>query len=150
MEVLVFKGVDIYQKATLNKDFEKLLIPSGITGEGGGGGGRVPPETSDWEISTDLPGKERQGKNWKRIRKEGKSKKGRCKIENGRRKKLQNEESTFLFLFLFCFHFSKPLKFVLGLPKWEFSSRQEKKNREKWLCPRWKIFLLMPPAHTLN
>ena len=50
--------------------------------------------------------------------------------------KLQNEERTFFFfcfilfcLFIFCFvlfcfvfasHFSKPLKFVLGLPKWKF------------------------------
>ena len=33
--------------------------------------------------------------------------------------KLQNEERTFFF---FAFHFSKPLKFVLGLPKWKFST----------------------------
>ena len=32
---------------------------------GQGQGGRVPPETSDWEISADLPGKERQGKKGK-------------------------------------------------------------------------------------
>ena len=45
---------------------------------------------------------------------EGKSKKGRWKIE---------------------IHFSKPLKFVLGLPKWEFSTVKKyftlEKNLEK-------------------
>ena len=40
----------------------------------------MPPETSDREISADLPGKERQGKKGKWSRKEGKSKKG--KVEN--------------------------------------------------------------------
>ena len=31
------------------------IVPSGVTG--GGGGGRVPPETSDREICADLPEK---------------------------------------------------------------------------------------------
>ena len=58
-------------------------------------------------VFADQPGKERQGKRENLNRKEGKSKKGRWKIENGRGK-------SFLF-------FPKPLKFVLNLPKWEFS-----------------------------
>ena len=42
------------------------------------------------------------------------------KTENkkGKVEKLQNEERTFFFFFFF-FHFSKPLKLVLGLPKWK-------------------------------
>ena len=47
---------------------------------------------------------------------------------------------------LFAFHFSKPLKFVLDLPKWEFSTGKKHfssgKNREKWLCPLRKKILL--------
>ena len=38
-------------------------ISSGVTG---GGGGRVPPETSVREIFADVSGKERQGKKGKR------------------------------------------------------------------------------------
>ena len=62
------------------------------------------PETSDREISAGLPGKERQGKKGTWIRKEGKSRKGRCKIENGRRKSHQMRRGPFIFVFvLFCF-----------------------------------------------
>ena len=43
-------------------------------------GQSAPPDTSDWEIFVDLPGKERQGKKGKWRRKEGKPKKG--KVEN--------------------------------------------------------------------
>ena len=47
---------------------------------------------------------------------------GKGKVENRKWKeeKLQNEEGTFFFFF--AFHFSKPQKFVSGLPKWEFST----------------------------
>ena len=129
---------------------------------GEGTGGHSAPQHFHREISADLPGKERQGKRGQWRRKEGKSKKGRWKIENGRGKsyKMRRGPLCFffcfvLFLFVFClffffffaFHFSKPLKFVLGLPKWEFSIGEKhftpgKKNQEKWLCPLWKIFLL--------
>ena len=58
----------------------------------------------------------------------------------------------FFFFVLFCFfffHFSKWLKFVLGLPKLIFSTGKKTfhaggKNQEKWLCPLRKIFLLRP------
>ena len=58
------------------------------------------------------------------------------KIENREGKLLQNEERTFFFFFFFACHFSKPLKYVLGLPIWKFStgksiSCQENKNQEK-------------------
>ena len=103
---------------------------SGVTAGGGeavaGGGAECPPETSEREISADLPGKERKEKskngaekkeNWKEKKKEGNWK--------WNDEKLQNEERTledFFFSFFFCFSLSKPLKFVLGLPKWEFST----------------------------
>ena len=58
--------------------------------------------------------------------------------------KNENEERTFFlsflgFFFFFCFTLFKPLKFVLGLPKWEFSTGKKhlkafhtgKKNQEK-------------------
>ena len=66
---------------------KKCLCPlHGITG--GRGRGRV-PETSDQEISVDLPGKERQGK-WKR--------------ENGAEKKENwKREGDFFFFLLFAF-----------------------------------------------
>ena len=77
----------------------------------------MPPDTSHREISADLLGKEKEGK-------KGKMEKKRRKIEKGKvkncKRKLQNEERTFFlllfFFFFFALHFSKPLKFVLGLP----------------------------------
>ena len=66
--------------------------------------------------------------------------------------KLQNGERTF-FLF-FAFHFSKPLKFVLGLTKWEFSTGKKhfttgKKSGKMTLPPLKNIpltpLLLLPP-----
>ena len=49
---------------------------------GGGQWGRVPPETSDWEVSANLPGKKRQGKNGKGVKIE----KENCKKEGGKLK----------------------------------------------------------------
>ena len=43
-----------------------VTLASGVTGGGGGGvggqGGRVPPETSDWEIFADVTYREKRGK----------------------------------------------------------------------------------------
>ena len=85
-------------------------------------------------------------------KKEGKSKKGRWKIENGRRKNYKMRRGfffiifffyyyslfflfyfiyLFIYLFIFSFHLSKPLKFILGLPKWEFSTRKKHFTLEK-------------------
>ena len=65
----------------------------------GEAGGRVPPtpETSDREISADLPGKKRQGKSerggkWRR-------KKGKLGNWKWKEEKLENEERTFFFFF---------------------------------------------------
>ena len=110
-------------------------------------GGRVPPNTSRREISADLPGKERQG-NMEKKRKEKKENKkregGKLKIEGGKGRKWGED-----LFFFFAFHFSKPLKFGLGVPKWEFSYQEKafhtgKKKSGKINLPPWKIFLLCP------
>ena len=99
----------------------------------------MPPKTSDWEISADLPGKERQGEKGKWSRKEGKSKKGRWKIENGR-KSYKMRRGPF-----FSFHFWKPLKFVLGLPKWEFSTGK-KSGKMTFFAPSEKHSSYVPDS----
>ena len=87
--------------------------------------------------------------NWEK--KEGKIKKGNVENWKWQKEKLQNEEETFFFPFpfIFAFHFSKPLKFVLGLPKWEFSIGKKNftpgKKSVKMTLPLWKIFLLLTP-----
>ena len=142
--------------ATMAKIRERIneitkLVPlcsiSGVTGGGGGAGGAEcpPPETSDREILADVSGKKRQGKNgkgWKLSRKGGKLEiNWKWKQENVRKR----GEDLFFF---FAFHFWKRRKFVLGLPKWEFSTGKKHftpgKNQEKWLCPLRKICLLRP------
>ena len=83
-----------------------MEISSGVTGgeRGSGAGGQSAPETSDWEISADLPGK--SGKKWQgKIEKgeNGEEKKGNCKRKGG---KLKMEASFFL---LFTFQNGKTL-----------------------------------------
>ena len=54
----------------------------------------------------------------------------------------------FFFFFFFGFHFSKSLKFVLSLPKWEFSTGKKHftpgKNQQKWLAPSEKYSSYAP------
>ena len=117
---------------------------SGVTGRGGGGAGGAegPPETSDREIFADVSGKQRQGKKrekgWK-LRRKG----GKLEIEAGKRYK---EVRTFFFFFSFAFHFWKWQKFVLGLPKSEFSTGKKhftpgKKIRKNNFAPSEKCLL---------
>ena len=81
-----------------------------------------PPATSDQKISAYLSGKKRQGKKGKRgenCKREG----GKLKKEGWKVTKLRRGlYFFFFFFFFFAFHSSKPLKFVLGLPKWKFST----------------------------
>ena len=135
-----------------------IFICSGVTG-GGRQGGRVPPETSDQEIFADVSGKKKQGKKgkgWKLRRKEGKLWKGRWKIGIGSRKSSKKRWGPFFFLlfFFFAFHFWKRRKFVLGLPKLEFSTGKSiscrEKDQEKLLCPFRKICLLHPRSAVLT
>ena len=83
-----------------------IIIPgfSGVTV--GGRGGRVPPDTFHWEISADLPEKERQGNKGKRRREEKKENREKREVEKFKMEgeKLQNEERTFFFLFTFQNH----------------------------------------------
>ena len=75
-------------------------------------------------------------------------KRGKEKTENGEERKENRKTGRWITENgrRFAFHFSKPLKFVLCLPKWEFSTGKSISHREnsqeKWLCPLWKIFLL--------
>ena len=81
------------------------LKASGVTG--GGGGGRVAPETSDREISADLPGKEARKKG-KMGKKEEQLKKDKWKIGNVRRNSYEMRIGLFcfvLFCLFVCFYF---------------------------------------------
>ena len=76
----------------------------------------------------------------------GRSKTEKGKVENLKweEEKLQNEQ--IIFFFFLAFHFSKPLKFVLSLQKWEFSTAKKyltlgKKSGKMTLLPLKIIFL---------
>ena len=125
---------------------------SGITG--GRAGGRVPPETSDWEISADLPGKKMQGKRGKGVKIEKKRRKiVKGKVENWKWKveKLQNEERTFFFFFFFffCFSLFKTTKISFGSTKMDIFYRENafhavKKIRKNEFAPSEKFFCYAP------
>ena len=96
----------------------KLATPfSGATGRVEGAGGRVPPETSEREISTDLPGKKRQGKKGKGVKIE----KNRREIATGRWKSYK-----------ICFSLFKTTKISFGSTKMEiFYQEKSISRREK-------------------
>ena len=131
------------------------MSTSGVTSGGGGGA----PETSDRGIFANVSGNKRQGKKGKGIKIEKKRKmKDNCKrkggkLGNGSRKSYKKRWGLFPFFvvffvlfcfvlfFFFAFHFWKPRKFVLDLPKWEFStgkniSRRGKKSGKMTLPPQ--------------
>ena len=108
---------------------KKHLTNSGITGAGAGG--KSAPQTSDWEISADLPGKKRQGRKGKGVKIEKKRRKiVKGKVKNWRWKveKLENEERTpplfYFYFFFFAFHFSKP-RICFGTTKMEIFYREK-------------------------
>ena len=107
----------------------------------GGRGAECPPETSDREIFADVSGKKRQGKKgkwWKLSRKGGK-----LEMEAGKRQKKRWGP-----FFFFAFHFWKRRKFVLGLPKWEFSTGKKhftpRKKSENDFAPSEKYACYAP------
>ena len=71
------------------------------------------------------------------------------KIVKGKVEKIQNEERPPFFFFFFASHFSKSVKFVLGLPKWKFSTGKKlftlgKKIRKNDFAPSEKISCYTP------
>ena len=116
--------------------YNKTLVQdSGVTGGGQG----EPIETL---IGKFLLFWEKRG-NGAEKKEKGKLKKGRKRkvdIWKLKEEKLLKEERTFFFFF--AFHFSKWLKFVLGLPKWEFSTR--KKIRKNYFAPLEKYACYAP------
>ena len=115
--------------------------------------GGVPP-IDFWPENFCWPtGKKGARKKGKRGEIEKKREIAKGKVENGKWKveKLQNEERSFFFFFFFSFfasHFSKPLKFVLSLPKWKFSTGKKHftpgKNSGKMTLPPQKKFPVTP------
>ena len=118
---------------------------------GGGAGGRGPPRDFWPGNSCWVSGKKRQGKKGKGVKIEKKRK----KIGNGSRKTSEKEVRPFFFFFFFffffAFHFWKRRKFVLGLPKWEFSTGKKHftpgKKSGKMTLPPQKNMPVTPLHH---
>ena len=134
---------------------KKHAKPSGVTGSS------VPRDFLHLKLL--LTYREKRGKEKRENGERGRE------IEKGKKEKFSNEERTsfifyfyfyfyFLFIYfvLFClfffffgFHFSKALKFVLGVPKWKFSKALQagKKSGKVTLSPQ-KHFPVKPLAKT--
>ena len=74
--------------------------------------------------------------------------KGEVENLKWKEEKMENEERTF-------FHFSKPLKFVLGLPKWKFSTVKKhftpgKKIRKNDFAPSEKFSCYAPAGVNIH
>ena len=116
------------------------------------GGAECSPDAFHWEISTDLPGKERQGIKGKWRRK--KRKLEYCKREgwkNGRGKMSENEQITFflflsfLFFFFLLFTFWNQLNLFGVYKNGNFYLKKafyDGKKTGKVGLPLWKTFLL--------
>ena len=114
---------------------------------GTGRQGRVPPDTSNREISADLPGKKearKRGKGMKIVKED---------VGNWKRKveKIQNEERSFFFFFFFffCLSLFKNTKIIcFGSTKWKFSTRKKHftpgKKSGKVTLPPQKNFAVTP------
>ena len=74
--------------------------------------------------------------------------KRKAEIENGSRKKFENERTFFFFFFFLLFTFQNDENLFWGYQNGNFlpgkSISHREKNQEKWLCPLRKIFLLRP------
>ena len=122
---------------------------SGITGGGAGGqggrgaGGQSAPQrlmTGKFLLTyREKRGKEKREKGWK-LRRKGE----KLEMEAGKRQKKRWGP----FFFFFAFHFWKRKKFVLGLPKWEFSTGKKHftpgKKSGKMTLPPQKNMPVMP------
>ena len=115
-----------------------LVLISGVTG-GGGRGGIVPPQTSDWEIFAGLPGKKEARKKWKRVEMEKKRRKIVKRKKEGGKSWEMRRRGFFFFFFFYCFSLFKTPKICFGATKIEIFYREKsisrwEKNQEKWLC----------------
>ena len=101
--------------------------------------------------------KGKRGENWEEKKENFKrEKRGGVKLKMEGKKVTKSGEDlcvcicvcVFCFVLFFAFYFPKPLKFVLGLPKWKFSTGKKHftpgKKSGKWLCPLRKFCLLRP------
>ena len=122
-------------------------------------GAECPPKTSDREIFADVLGKKRQGKKEKGVKIEKKRRKiVKGKVENWKldmevgKVIKRGEDPFFFFFFFFAFHFWKRRNFVLGPPKWEFSTRKKHfmpgKKSGKITLPPQKNMPVTPCWHT--
>ena len=117
-------------------------------------GGRVPPQTSDWEISADLPGKKRQGKKGKGVKIEKKRRKiVKGKVKNWKWKVESYKMRRGLFFF-FCFSLFKTTKICFGSTKLEIFYREKalhtrKKIRKNDFAPSEK-FSCYAPAYRIH
>ena len=120
---------------------------------GGGQGGRVPPQrllTGKFLLTyREKRGKKKREKGWK-LRRKG----GKLEMEAGKRQK-KRWGLFFFFFFFFAFHFWKRRKFVLGLPKWEFSIGKKhftpgKKIRKNDFAPSEKYACYAPAFFLTN
>ena len=121
------------------------LLTSSVT-KGRGHVAQCPPETSDREISADLPGKKRQGQNGKQSRKEGKLKREGGKFWKWKEEKLGNEERTpfFFFFFFLLFHFKNHWNLFWVYQNQNFLPGKKHFMLGKMTLPPLKIISLVP------
>ena len=120
---------------------------SGLTGRGAECPRDFWPGNFCWRIGK-KEGKEKgkRGENWEEKKENWKKDGGKLKMEVG--KVIKRVETPFFFFF--AFHFWKRQKFVLGLPKWEFSTGKrhftpgKKSGKNDLPLPPRKICLLCP------
>ena len=98
-----------------------------------GQGDRAPPRDF-WSGNFSLPTRKKEarkkgkgGENWEEKKENCKKEGGKLKMEGGKVTKWGNvtKWGEDFFFFFFAFDFSKLLKFVLGIPKWKFSTRKK-------------------------
>ena len=112
---------------------------SGVTGRG-----TVPPPDF-WPGNFCWP----TGKKWQGKYGKGGKKEGKVKMEGGESSKIRKIRRGSFFFFFFAFHFSKRLKFVLGVPKWKFSTGKKafhagKKIKKNDFAPSEKFSCYAP------
>ena len=110
-------------------------------------GAECPPDLWPGNFCWPTGEKREKGKGWKMEKKRRKIVKG--KVERRSKKMRRWEERISFFFFFFSFHFSKPPKFVLGLPKWKIFYQEKafharEKIRKNYFTPSGKFFLLRP------